>query len=52
MAPPVYPETADWTPFKRWKIASVHQKQPAAKVAVSVMVHFSIEFDSSGGLLW
>src|SRR5688572_17315741 len=31
--PPAYPETTFDTPFKRWKIASVHQKHPLPKVA-------------------
>lgn len=44
----MYPETTFSTPFSCWKMASVHQKQPLAKVAISspavlsVMVGFGL----------
>src|SRR5688572_7156592 len=35
LCPPEYPETTSSTPTRSSKTASTHQKQPAAKVAVS-----------------
>jgi hypothetical protein len=35
ICPPEYPGVTDFTPLSSLKIASVHQKQPVPKVAVS-----------------
>src|SRR3989344_683426 len=38
MSPPAYPEVTLVTPFILLKMASVHQKHPPAKVAVSILI--------------